>query len=97
MGRELEALVAGIRERLSGADTLPATLEGETVASQALDRLETLMAQADYEAVTQFRQLAGTLHRQFGASVREVETRLRSFDYERALAALRAMRSNQQG
>jgi PAS domain S-box-containing protein len=97
MQRELVSLVTGIRECLCAADTMPAPLSSEAVPGAALDRLEALLEAGDYEAVTVFRELATTLRRQFGASVKEVESRLRSFDYERALAALRTMRSPGEG
>jgi len=97
MLRELEALVAGIQAGLDGAETMPAELEDPSVSLQALDRLEALLAASDYEAVAQFRQLATLLRQQHGEGLRELERSLRSFDYERALDALRALRARGAG
>jgi hypothetical protein len=93
MVRELELLVAGIREHLVGDATLPAPLGDEWVSEEALDRLESLLEDGDFDAVATFRELATRLRRQFGAPVRVIETRLRDFDFEQALAEFRAMRS----
>ncbi|MDL2338264.1 MAG: PAS domain-containing protein, partial [Pseudomonadota bacterium] len=92
MLRELESVVHAIRDGLTSRDTMPTALDDAALSSAALDRLDELLAAADYEAVTEFRRLASSLRGQFGAPVSEVETCLRRFDYEGAHAALRSMR-----
>lgn len=89
---ELERLIDAISGSLSGPETMPDSLSGPEVPHAELDRLEALLADGDYEAVTQFRQLASTLRRQFGDGLGGVETGLRAFDYPAALDALRALR-----
>jgi HPt (histidine-containing phosphotransfer) domain-containing protein len=93
MRSELNALVGAIRDSLTVDETQPAALGDDDATPEQLDRLEALMAAADYEAVALLRSLSGTLRAQFGAPFKNVETPLRSFDYERALAALRALRA----
>jgi PAS domain S-box-containing protein len=92
MLRSLEAMVAGIREAMLGDETQPAPLGDADVSTATLDRMERLLASADFDAVSVFRQHALVLRRQFGEPAREIEAHLRSFDYERALAALRRLR-----
>ncbi len=92
MLEELDALVAAIRDGLSAGDTQPAPLEEPLVHDEALDRLAALTEDADYEALTQFRRLAGSLRRQHGPRVDEIGAALADFDYERALVLLRALR-----
>ena len=57
-----------------------------------LDHLETLLRDADYEALAQFRQLAPALRRSIGGAPTR-STALARFDYEAALAALAALRA----
>jgi CheY-like chemotaxis protein/HPt (histidine-containing phosphotransfer) domain-containing protein len=89
---ELERLVDAIRDSLVDAETMPAALSSPEVPDTTLDRLEALLADADYEAVALFRPLAATLRRQFGDAVRGVEAGLGAYDYPAALDALRALR-----
>ncbi len=93
MLEELERLVAEIRRGLAGGDTQPAPLDAGDLHAEALDRLEVLLEEADYAAVPQFRGVAGALRRRHGRGVDAIESALASFDYERALAALRALRA----
>jgi hypothetical protein len=91
---ELDAMVHAIAERPLGEETRPAELGQPAVPDEVLDQLEALLEAADYEAVALFRQHAGSLQAQFGATAEELGTRLRGFDYERALALLRSLRSS---
>ncbi|MBX3620693.1 MAG: PAS domain S-box protein [Rhizobacter sp.] len=93
--RELEATVHGIREAMQPDATQPAPLDDAWVGETTLDRMERLLASADFDAVAVFREHAATLRRQFGGAAREIEAHLRNFDYERALAVLRRMRAAQ--
>jgi CheY-like chemotaxis protein/HPt (histidine-containing phosphotransfer) domain-containing protein len=93
MMRELESLVASISENLVGSETMPAPLEQDAPSSAELDRLESLLAAADYRSVNEFRQLAPALRRRHGAQVGEIATCLRNFDHERALSLLRDLRA----
>ena len=92
MLRGLELMVAGLREAMLGDATQPAPLGDTDVPPATLDRMERLLASADFEAVSVFRQHAVMLRRQYGEPAREIEAHLRSFDYERALAVLRSLR-----
>lgn len=92
---ELESLLAGIREHLAGHDSQPAPLGTESVSIEALDRLEALLAAADFDAAAALREIAAPRRRQFGAGTRDVETRVDNFDYRGALAALRTLRRNE--
>ncbi|MEO7337223.1 MAG: hypothetical protein ABIV63_11635, partial [Caldimonas sp.] len=68
----------------------------QPVTTAELDHLDMLLVEADYEAVTLFRELAPSLRSQFGAAATDVEMQVRNFEYERALMSLRAMRSLRQ-
>jgi len=59
----------------------------------ALDQLEMLLELPDYAAAPVFRNLAGGLRRKYGEPVQAIESHLRRFDHEAALAALRALRA----
>jgi PAS domain S-box-containing protein len=88
----LTDLLAGLRIGLATGDAVPTAVGGAPLADEQLDRLDSMLQAADYEAVNAFGQLEGALRRQFGANVDEVATRLRAFDYEGAQARLRALR-----
>jgi CheY-like chemotaxis protein len=90
---DLDALVDAIREGLASGDTQPAPLDDEAVHGDVLDHLETLLRDADYEALAQFRQLAPALRRRHRRRADEIDAALARFDYEGALAALRALRA----
>jgi CheY-like chemotaxis protein len=95
---ELAALVLEIAASPQLADAGPAAPGGDPVPADplsdaALDRLDGLLGAADYEALTVFRDHATPLRSRFGPAVDEVESCLRSFDYERARAALQALRA----
>lgn len=89
----LDELCAAIRGGLASGETQPAPLAGDDPHADALDRLEALLAEADYEALPQFLQLAAALRRRHGRRVDEIDAALRRFDHERALETLRALRS----
>ncbi|ACB36461.1 multi-sensor hybrid histidine kinase [Leptothrix cholodnii SP-6] len=93
MHEELAFLVAGIRTSTLGDETLPAPLAGTAMSSRDLDRLEALLAAGDYEAVALFRELRLPMRQQFSTPLGDVESSLRIFDFDAALAALRAVRA----
>jgi len=70
----------------------PTPEPGAPVPPEVLDRLDHLLAAADFEAGRLFRQVAGPLRRQFGPAVAEIDAGLQAFDHERALHALRRLR-----
>ena len=90
---DLDALVGAIREGLASGDTQPAPLDDAALHGDVLDHLETLLRDADYEALAQFRQLAPALRRRHRRRTDEIDAALARFDYEGALAALRALRA----
>jgi CheY-like chemotaxis protein len=97
MWRELRQLVADVGEYLTVDLTVPAALCDDAVSPEALDQLEGLLESGDYGALARFREMASQLRRQFGEPVKVLEARLRGFDYEHALAALRALRMADKG
>jgi len=88
----LESVLAGARGALLGDATQPVPLDDTEVLPATLDRMERLLASADFDAVRVFRQHAVMLRRRYGEPAREIEAHLRRFDYERALAVLRSLR-----
>ena len=73
---------------------MPAPLGDAWVSDESIDRLEALLAAGDYDSVALFRQLASSLHQQFGASIGEVQNKLRNFEFDAARVALRALRAS---
>ena len=88
----LAALVDAIRDGLDAGDTLPAPLDDPGLHDDAIDRLQMLIEDADFDAATQFRRIAAPLRQQHGHQVDEIGAALSRFDYDRALALLRALR-----
>jgi PAS domain S-box-containing protein len=93
MEREFAALVASISAWAVDDESAAGPRETEAVSAQTLDRLETLLEAADFEAENLFREHAAVLRRQFGEPVNDLEVHLSRFDYELALDALRAARA----
>jgi hypothetical protein len=90
---ELAALLAGIEGMLTGQDTSAAPLGSETAPAAALDRLDALLAAADYGAAIALRDIAAALRQQFGADARALEEHVNRFEYRSALTTLRTMRA----
>jgi PAS domain S-box-containing protein len=93
--RELESVVAGIREYLLNTPSGLSPLDAIPLSASELDRLERLLLDADYRAIGEFRQLAAPMQRRYGASVADIGAALHAFDYERALLLLRALRAEE--
>ncbi len=93
--RELLRLVSAIDAALSAEDSAVVPLDDLTGSDTEadLDELDALLAAADFEALALFRRLAPTLQARHGQAVRALEGGLREFDYERARAALKAIRT----
>ena len=92
MARELESVVAVIREHLTDTASGLIPLSGTPASPAELDRLERLLHNADYRAIAEFRQLAPLLRRRYGLPVVDIGDALRAFDYERALTLLQGLR-----
>jgi CheY-like chemotaxis protein/HPt (histidine-containing phosphotransfer) domain-containing protein len=95
LARGLVGIVAASEEYLQSDVSQPAALGSEPMSEDMLASLETALEAGDYEAVARFRQWAPHLRERFGRPVDEVERALRSFDFDRALVALRALQSPQ--
>jgi PAS domain S-box-containing protein len=90
---ELDQLVDGIERALPTRETIPAPLEQADVDDTDIDRLDALIASADFSAAAVYRALAPRLKARHGDATRALAQHLQNFEYEQALAALRAMRS----
>ena len=93
--RELESVVAGIRDHLQATPSGLSPLDAMPLDSVELDRLERLLLHADYRAIGEFRQLAAPMRHRYGASVANIGDALHAFDYERALLLLRDLRAEE--
>ena len=92
--RELALLVARIDETLNSADTMPAAVDDAPPSAAALDRLQSLLASADYRSMAEFRYLAAALRREHGAqAVDTLQAALRAYDFERAGVLLGRLRA----
>jgi two-component system sensor histidine kinase/response regulator len=90
---ELDQLVAGIERALPTRETIPAPLELADVGEAEIDRLEALIAGADFSAAAVYRTLAPRLKTRYGDATRALALHLQNFDYDQALTALRNLRS----
>nr|MBP6226254.1 PAS domain S-box protein [Rhizobacter sp.]MBP6270774.1 PAS domain S-box protein [Rhizobacter sp.] len=88
----LQSLVVSICEAMPQGESAPMPQDDKPASTDELDQLESLLQQADYRSVGEFRKLAPALRRQYGAPVADIGTCLRNFDYERALTLLRGLR-----
>ena len=88
MLRELTTQVREIRTHMVMEEPESTAALATSASTAALDRLEFLRHSTDDDAVAQFHVMAASLRQTFGASMAEVESSLRSFDYENALALL---------
>ncbi|MDE2370077.1 MAG: PAS domain-containing protein [Burkholderiales bacterium] len=88
---ELEAVVTAITAA-ARVEVAPPAAAGDALPAAALDELEALLAASDYGAVESQRRLAPALQRHAAAEAARLDACLRAFDYEGALAALRALR-----
>ena len=93
--RELESVVAGIRDYLQATPSGLSPLDAMPLDTVELDRLERLLLNADYRAIAEFRQLAAPMRYRYGASVADIGDALQAFDYERALLLLRDLRAEE--
>jgi len=93
--RELESVIAAIRDHLGPDQTRPMGLGEDAVAPVVLDRLEQLLAQADYQAVALHREIADGLRAAYGPGAGTIATHLRRFEFGEALALLRELRQRQ--
>jgi signal transduction histidine kinase/CheY-like chemotaxis protein len=87
---ELSRLTVELAAVLEPGDA-PAAAQTELQAA-TLDRLEALLAEADFESLDAFRDVEGALRGHYGAAIDPLANRLRAFDHEGALVALRRLR-----
>jgi two-component system sensor histidine kinase/response regulator len=90
--RELDALICSLRERIPGDETRPAPLDELGPSESDLGRLDALLVAADFGAAAKYREIAPALRAAFGDAARAIGVHVRCYDYEKALAALRALR-----
>jgi two-component system sensor histidine kinase/response regulator len=90
---ELQMQVNSIRSARAEATVPPGLHDDAAPAAAELDRFERLLEASDYRAVAASRELRGALHRQHGDAASEIADAMQSFDYGRALAALRRLRA----
>jgi len=95
---ELDALAAAV-SMLEPAEPAAATGPAEVPApvDELADRLEHLLEQSDFGAVALARESGTALRALLGAQAADFERRVREFDYEDALATLRAARRGRRG
>ena len=86
------ALVAALRVGLP-ASTMETGVGDEALLDGELDRLEVLLANADFDAGAAFRAVSPSLRAACGDALNDVEVPMRGYDYAAALAALRALRT----
>jgi PAS domain S-box-containing protein len=92
MRDELAALIGAIDTHLPAREAARAAAT-ETRPEAIVDQLEELLAAADFSVAHRFREALPRLQATYGDAVRMIETHLSRFDYEQALAALRALRA----
>ena len=91
--RELDALICNLRERIPCDETRPAPLDEPGASESDLGRLDALLVAADFGAAAKYREIAPALRAAYGDAARAVGVHVRCYDYEKALAALRALRA----
>ncbi|CAN5921054.1 hypothetical protein BH11PSE8_BH11PSE8_43510 [soil metagenome] len=91
--RELALLVDAVGSYLRSEETTPAAFDDDMVSDETLDRIESLLAAADYGVAAIVCEALGPLRRQFGVALRRFEALLGGFDYEAALVELRTLRT----
>ncbi|CAN5438993.1 hypothetical protein BH11PSE9_BH11PSE9_05970 [soil metagenome] len=94
--RELMCLVRAIGVHLRAAQAEqsgPMPLDEAFVPEDALDHIESLLAQADYAVIAAVQEVKHPLRRRFGSAWRSFDTLLSSFDHEGALIAWRELRA----
>jgi PAS domain S-box-containing protein len=89
--QETRRLAAALDAALGVVEAVPGDDACADVNSAALERLQALIAAADFEALAEFRQLAPALRRRAAGSAAALETALQGFDYEAAAEALRRL------
>jgi CheY-like chemotaxis protein len=96
--REFETLSAALPGPPSGGGGAAGNLEPTILPEQrqALDELETRLAQSDLSAIDLFRLQAELLRANFGPRCAQLERELLAFDFEAARHTLRALRRPQE-
>jgi len=89
---ELASLVEALNAKLPADEPVGSQVVGADEGVAILDRLETLVATADFESGTACRAASALLHDCFGEKVATLERLVNNYDYPAALAELRALR-----
>ncbi|MGE0388386.1 MAG: PAS domain S-box protein [Gammaproteobacteria bacterium] len=89
---ELRRLVDEVRARLAPEPEAGAPIPGPDLEA-TMDRIESALMEADFVAVTLYRDAAPRLQAVLGALARRFENHLRNFDYTQALETLRTARA----
>ncbi|WP_144290024.1 PAS domain-containing protein [Ideonella sp. A 288] len=93
LAQALRATVSAIEDNLAPeAPVATAPADADALVA-SLDELERLLAVGDYQSVALHRDLADGLRKFAGPEAAEIGARLRRFDFDGALAALRALRT----
>ncbi|TCO81497.1 PAS domain S-box-containing protein [Plasticicumulans lactativorans] len=87
-----QAALVDVIRRLPVAEAVVVAAAAPDELAPLLDRLEALLAADDLEASRVLRDAAPQLRAALGAPMDELERQVRHFDYEQALATLRAAR-----
>ena len=93
LSQELMRLVASIGA--AREDVLDAAMPTgvRPVPDEVLDRLETSLAEADFDATELFRSLAPALRSHYGSAIDPLQSSVNGFEFERAAALLRGLRA----
>jgi two-component system sensor histidine kinase/response regulator len=95
LNAELSTLVTILRAALPEEDRGVAQAVDPAAVDAILERLDALLAAADFDAGAVFRDAAPLLRAVLGAKIAAFETPLQNHDYPAALAELRALRGRE--